>query len=521
MNSTSGPTSGYAAIYTRISDDPTGERAGVTRQLADCQDLGERLGVTVVEHFDDNDISAFSGKIRPGYEKLLAGMKRGEFTMVICWHPDRLYRSLKDLERLIDIADASGAQIRTVNGGDFNLSDATGKMVARILGSVSRQESEHKAERQRRANQQRRVDGRWCAFGLAPFGYTRIVKTADNPCPPFGKSTPVGAYTIVPVEPAATMVRDAAAAVLTGASLRSVVADFNRRGITTTKGRPWRNVTLSYLLTNPVYVALVANPYATRPSTHRRRHHPQVIADGDWEPILDRETHDALVTLLSDPARNKNIKWRREHQGSGIYDCGACGAKLFANYNMSGDGPTRRHQLVYRCKGSRDTPGVPGPKCGLARSAAQLDILVTETVLKMMHEHDIRSRLADTPDVDLDELRTQRAAKTEKLKELVRMFNADQIDGDQLATGTADAKAKIRVIDQTLARFATSSAALKWLDEAEADGDPALELARRWDATSADTRGKIIDNLITVTVLPARRGFNQFDPDRIRIVNKV
>ena len=33
---------------------------------------------------------------------------------MICWHPDRLYRSMKDLERLIEVVDAAGSQIRTV-----------------------------------------------------------------------------------------------------------------------------------------------------------------------------------------------------------------------------------------------------------------------------------------------------------------------------------------------------------------------------------------------------------------------
>ncbi len=43
---------------------------------------------------------------------------------------------MQDLERLIEIADAAGVEIRTVNGGDLDLSNATGKMLARILGSV-------------------------------------------------------------------------------------------------------------------------------------------------------------------------------------------------------------------------------------------------------------------------------------------------------------------------------------------------------------------------------------------------
>ena len=62
------------------------------------------------------------------------------------------------MERFIEVSDR-GVQIRTVNGGDLDLGKATGKAIARILGSVSRMESEHKAERQRRANMQRAQAG--------------------------------------------------------------------------------------------------------------------------------------------------------------------------------------------------------------------------------------------------------------------------------------------------------------------------------------------------------------------------
>ena len=81
-----------AAIYTRISQDATGESLGVTRQLEDCLALADRLGWEVVTRFDDNDLSAYSGKTRPGFEAMLDAMKRSEFGALICWHPDRLYR---------------------------------------------------------------------------------------------------------------------------------------------------------------------------------------------------------------------------------------------------------------------------------------------------------------------------------------------------------------------------------------------------------------------------------------------
>jgi hypothetical protein len=65
-----------AGIYARITyvrrEDGTQERLGVERQVAPCRELARRKGWAVIEPaYEDNDLSAFSGKRRPGYEQLL------------------------------------------------------------------------------------------------------------------------------------------------------------------------------------------------------------------------------------------------------------------------------------------------------------------------------------------------------------------------------------------------------------------------------------------------------------------
>jgi hypothetical protein len=113
-----------AAVYTRISQDATGQRAGVTRQLEDCEALADRLGWEVTHRYSDNDLSAYAGGTRPGFEAMLKAMADSEFGAVICWHPDRVFRSVKDLERLIHIADDRRVQLRAVNAavaGNFGL----------------------------------------------------------------------------------------------------------------------------------------------------------------------------------------------------------------------------------------------------------------------------------------------------------------------------------------------------------------------------------------------------------------
>ncbi|MGO9157228.1 recombinase family protein [Mycobacterium sp.] len=456
------------AIYTRISQDATGQRAGVTRQLEDCTALADRLGFDIVDTFDDNDLSAYSGKTRPGFEAMLDGLKRGEFDAIICWHPDRLYRSLKDLERLIDVADATGAQIRTVNGGDLDLGNSTGKMLARILGSVSRQESEHKGERQRRANQQHRDAGRWSTARQRAFGYS---KTGG------------------PLEPEASMLKKAATDVLDGISLRSIATDWNRRGVTTARGGQWTNLSLRRCLMNPVYAALM---------TYKR----QVVGEGDWEPLWDADTHKGLVAYLSDPSRRTSNAFERKHMGSGVYRCGRCGGTLVAAFTHGPD------KMLYICRTTH-----------LGRMGKPIDELVETAVLEILGETDIRSRLSPGPGVDLDALHARRAALQSRLDELAGMFAEGAIDASQLRRGTNDLRPQLAGVDKVLADAARTSPALRLLNDADGDPDKLIEY---WSKSSADIKGKIIAELMSVTVNPSSaRGPKGFDRTLIDLNPKV
>ncbi|KPC65913.1 recombinase, partial [Streptomyces sp. NRRL F-6602] len=159
-----------AVIYVRISQDRTGSHLGVDRQREDCEALAEHNGWEVVEVYVDNDLSAYSGKPRPDYRRMLADLEDGTATVVIAWHTDRLHRSPTELEEYIDLSQRRGIDTHTVQAGDLDLSTSSGRMTARIHGAVARHESEHKAERVARARLQKAKAGLW-GGGIRPFGW--------------------------------------------------------------------------------------------------------------------------------------------------------------------------------------------------------------------------------------------------------------------------------------------------------------------------------------------------------------
>ena len=450
------------AIYTRISADQTGECLGVQRQLDDCLALADRLVWQVVTRYDDNDLSAFNGKTRPGFEAMLAAMTNREFEALICWHPDRLYRSMRDLERIIEIADTNRVQIRTVNGGDLDLSNSSGRMMARILGSVARAESEHKGERQKRANAQKAAAGRWQTANRT-FGYT---------------------MTGEPLEPEATAIRTAVADVLSGKSINQVAREWNAAGLKGTRDTTWSAPRIRRLLVNPRYAAL-------------KVHQGKVVGPGDWDALIDTDTHRGLVAYLSDPSRIKCTSFEKAYMGSGVYRCGVCGGVM--RHAIAGNPRVRR----YECRNGQH----------VVRIGAPLDDFIETVVLGILSRTDIRNRLSDRTDIDVDGLHTQRASLASRLDELAAMFAEGAIDASQLRRGTSDLRTQLAGVDSVLAELARTSPAANLLK----DGPD--KLLEHWQDASADIRGKVISELMVVRVMPAPKG-RRFDPAYVTIEPK-
>src|SRR5215213_11550929 len=138
-----------AAVYLRQSrdhdkDEETGEKKGlaVARQRDGCLALCHAKGWDVVEYVD-NDVSAYTGKLRPEYERMLADVEAGNLDAVVCWDLDRLHRRPIELEHFMELADSRRLALATVSG-DVDLSTDNGRLYARIKGAVAKSESDRK-----------------------------------------------------------------------------------------------------------------------------------------------------------------------------------------------------------------------------------------------------------------------------------------------------------------------------------------------------------------------------------------
>lgn len=310
-----------ALIYTRASLDRTGEGKSNARQEDECLRTIDYKRWTHVGTEADISISAYGEKERPGWLRVLAAIEAGEIDVVVAYHLDRLTRNMADLEKLILLCEKHNVSVATATG-DIDLTNDTGRMVARILAAVARQEVERKAARQRLAHVQRRAEGRPWA-GVKMLGYDR-----DGSI----------------IEEEAEAIRAAVRGVLDeDTSLAEIGRQWSAQGLTSpyqairdesgkvTGHKPWSPRGVKLVLTNPRLAGFIT-------------HEGVVLGQGEWEPIIDETTATMLTAKLNAPERTNGKARQGRHASNlltGIARCSVCGGTLRA--------ATKRGREVYVC----------------------------------------------------------------------------------------------------------------------------------------------------------------------------
>ncbi len=451
------------ALYARISLDKTGRRLGVERQIEECRELCRRMGWPEPTVYVDNDISAKSGKRRPGFEALLADIESGKVDALVAWHLDRLLRRVLDLERVVSAVESQKRVVPAVfaKAGEIDLTTASGRMLARILASVASAEVELKAERIAAQRRQEAMAGK--APSVLGYGYN-----SDGS---------------INAEEAA-VVREVAERLLNGASIHSIAVDLNERGVPTPaagrwesrrvaaavkrgnrpdlveligsaravdrtdpedaaalivdaggelyddemlRRRPWGAVwcgndvglsdsDIAEMLTE---TSVAPDPTAWRSSalasmvtraalcgwrefSPGQRGEGEFVAKGDWAPILSRDT---VETLRAQFRRRPGTPGRKpKYLLSGVLVCKEC------KHPMMG-GPSRSGHRY----GCMRQPGKP--HCGkVSIAGSQVDQLVTAMMVNVLADADVRAGLKRPGPAD-DEIR----AAEDELAEVARM----------------------------------------------------------------------------------------------------
>lgn len=409
----------------------------------------------------DNDVSAYSGRKRPGYARLIDGIDAGTFDAVVVWHPDRLHRSPRELEDFITLVERTGIDVGTVTAGDWDLSTPDGRLTARIVGSVARKESEDKSRRLRRKHLEIAQAGRPTGGGARAFGFEPDKVTVR--------------------EAEAVEIRDAVARFLAGESVRSITADWERR-VPSVTGARWSATAVTGIISSPRIAG--------------QREHRGAVVDAVWPAIV--EPGDVLrVRAVMAARRREPSRAPRTNMLIGLVECGLCGARMSSHV-------AAKAQPRYACVSDRGGCG----RCGI--SAANLEWWVAESLFQRLDATTVKPTVAtagSAPDplavlVDLD----RRAA------ELAEMFAVGEIRRPEWAVAS-DAIERQRIdAEGAVAREAVTASVVPLAGR----GD---EVRAWWASATVGAQRARVESMLDgrIVVGPWDPAGGKFDPRRVAI----
>lgn len=462
-----------AAIYTRQSLDRDGGGLAIARQMSENERLCARNGWEVVARESDNDMSGYSGKKRPGYQAIIERMKSGAVDVVVVYAVDRLTRRLADLCSLIDLCEETGVRIATVTG-ELDLSTHTGKLLARILGSVAQGEVEAKSARQQLANRQSAEAGRARKGMPRPFGWQADRVALD--------------------EAEAAAVRDACGMLLAGGTISGVIRDWDARGVyphQRPRNHPfgpvnftgWSRTSLREILGSPRNAGIAV-------------YQGIEIGRGEWRPIVAEETLRAVRDVLAANAGRRAPASPRTM----LSMLARCQCGNFVAGTWSGDGK----RPAYRCH-QATRGGRPGPHVFARRDV--IDEWVGALVVERLSRPDAIDLVETPAGIDAAALRDEAEALRKRLDRLGPLFAAGTITERDMTGGRLAGESRLAEIAAELAEAGRESVLAPLI--------AADDVAAAWAALDVSLKRAAVAALMTVTIIPPGKGAHTWDPERV------
>lgn len=260
-------------IYMRVStEDQAREGFSLSEQKERLEAYCKFNGYRIVEYYTDAGISAKTGNHRPEYDRMLEDGKQGKINMIIALKLDRITRSTRDWETLMDYLEKYNINIAFVND-DINTTTANGKMVSRIMMSVSQNEIERTSERTiiglDGAIKQGHIPAR------APLGYKHIDKKLVPD--PLTKDIVIRIYNLY----------------FEGLTYNTIAKLFNKEKVLDKTN--WKDTSILKIITNVIY----KGDYIQGKTTRNPRYFENVV-----EPIVSKELWDSCQVQKKKNQRN-------------------------------------------------------------------------------------------------------------------------------------------------------------------------------------------------------------------------
>ena len=330
-----------AAIYTRVSTIGQAEEGtSLQTQLEACQEAARSRGLEVPEGFEFCEQASGGDLERPLLSLARELVRTGQAATLIAYSTDRVARNPVHLFIVAEECEDNGAELLLVS--EPLDSTPEGQLIRYVKGYAAQIEREKTRERTMRGKAAVARAGRLpigTGSGLYGYDYDKTAK-----CRTVRESE-------------ASVVREAFAWAVEGASVYEVARRLNARGIPTKRAALWCPRTVSKMLTNEAYTGVtIYGRQRTRKAKggrierHARPRAEWIQVDGFTPAIIDKVNFDTVQRELRN--RPKRGRPRNPYLLTGYIVCADCGRPLVGT--LMG-----KRYRYYRCRATWATAVSP------------------------------------------------------------------------------------------------------------------------------------------------------------------
>ena len=341
-----------AVIYARYSSANQRD-CSIEQQVAKCRELAARLGLTVIDVYEDRAISGKTDR-RPNFQRMMKDADLRQFDVVLAWKSNRMGRNM--LQAMTNEERLRDNGIRTVYAEEDFDDTAAGRFALRNMMNVNQFYSENMAEDITRGLMDNAA--KCLSNGSLPLGY----KPGDD-------------RHVVLDEAEAAIVQEIFTRVSCYEPFIDIARDLNRRGIKTKKGSEWGRSSFHTICRNERYRGI----YIYR----------DVRIEGGMPRIVSDELFYKVQEVLK---VKKNPQGRRKRSGyeeyllTGKLFCGHCGSPMTG---IAGTSKTGAMHYYYTCQKRRtdhscDKKAVRRDQIERAVGVAIQQQLLTDENIQMM-----------------------------------------------------------------------------------------------------------------------------------------
>ncbi len=332
-------------LYARKSTESEEMQVlSIDSQIKEMLQIAERDNLEIVEIRKESHSAKNSGQ-RPVYNELIKDIRKGIFTGIMTWAPDRLSRNAGDLGVLVDLMD-QGLLIEIRTYGQKFSNSPNEKFLLMILGSQAKLENDNRSINVKRGMRTRVEMGLWP--GVAPTGYLNS-KRIDKKCE-------------VSIDPQRAPI---------------ILQMFEKVAYEQWSGRKiyhWLKFEMNFktrygkpLALGNIFRLLQNNFY------HGSYEYPK--KSGNWytgkhKPIVSKELFDKVQEQLK---KEQSHKGNKEFAFTKLITCGLCGSGITAQEKFKKQKNGDVHSYIYYgCTRARDH----ACKCGYIREEELIEKIV-------------------------------------------------------------------------------------------------------------------------------------------------